>query len=187
MLFTRLTALSLRENRRHGKNGNSRETSGSTCHRGQRVGVAGQKPAAVWLLAVDGEPITGQLCGFTASARYHRQRVPAAGVSDFADDYHLFQLAHATDSGVLVSSREADRECIPADWRAARIQKHDIIRHQFEQSGKIASVDGVYPSGVHLTNSSFIRFHLQPPLPQQFTRLSGIGVHSTPPVAGPVV
>ena len=32
----------------------------SACYRGQRVGVAGQKPAAVGLFAVYGDPMTGQ-------------------------------------------------------------------------------------------------------------------------------
>ncbi len=41
----------------------------SACYRGQRVGVAGQKPAAVGLFAVYGDPMTGQLRCFSAGAR----------------------------------------------------------------------------------------------------------------------
>src|SRR6202158_2383845 len=44
----------------------------SACYRGQRVGVAGQKPAAVRLFAVYGDPMTGQLRCFSAGARCYR-------------------------------------------------------------------------------------------------------------------
>jgi len=44
----------------------------SACYRGQRVGVAGQKPAAVGLFAVYGDPMTGQLRCFSAGARCYR-------------------------------------------------------------------------------------------------------------------
>jgi hypothetical protein len=44
----------------------------SARHRGQRVGVAGQKPAAVGLFAVYGDPMTGQLRCFSAGARCYR-------------------------------------------------------------------------------------------------------------------
>jgi hypothetical protein len=49
-------------------------------------------------------------------------------------------------------------------------QKHDNLRHQGEQADKIAGVDCINPSRVHLTNSSFIRSPLQPPLPKQFDK-----------------
>src|ERR1700730_7300285 len=39
---------------------------------GQRVGVAGQKPAAVGLFAVYGDPMSGQLRCFSADARRYR-------------------------------------------------------------------------------------------------------------------
>src|SRR3982074_2397504 len=44
----------------------------SACYRGQRVGVAGQKPAAGGLFAVYGDPMTGQLLCFSADARCYR-------------------------------------------------------------------------------------------------------------------
>src|SRR5207248_10388912 len=94
--------------------------------------------------------------------------VPAQGVGDFADDHDLFQLADATDPRLLVGGREADGESISAERRLARIQKRDIVRYQGEQADKIAGVDCINPSRVHLTNSSFIRSHLQPPRPKQF-------------------
>src|SRR5713226_4201124 len=72
------------------------------------------------------------------------------------------------DPRLLVGGREPDGESISAERRLARIQKHDIVRHQGEQADKIAGVDCINPSCVHLTDSSFIRSHLQPPLPNQF-------------------
>jgi len=44
----------------------------SACHRAERVGVAGQEPAAVGLFAVYGDPMTGQLRCFSAGAWCHR-------------------------------------------------------------------------------------------------------------------
>jgi hypothetical protein len=60
-----------------------------------------------------------------------------------------------------VGGREAGGKSIPAERRLARIEKHDIIRHQAEQADKIACVDGVDPGRVHLADCSFIRSHLQ--------------------------
>jgi hypothetical protein len=50
-----------------------------------------------------------------------------------------------------------------ADRHLARIEKHDIVRHQAEQADKIACVDGTDPGRVHFADCSFIRSHLQPP------------------------
>ena len=41
-------------------------------YRGQRVGVAGEKPTAVGLFAVYSDPMTGQLRWFSAGARSYR-------------------------------------------------------------------------------------------------------------------
>jgi hypothetical protein len=38
------------------------------------------------------------------------------------------------DPSVLVGGREAGGKSIPADRRLARIEKHDIVRHQAEQA-----------------------------------------------------
>src|SRR3989442_15251589 len=75
-------------------------------NRGQRVGIAGQEPAAVGLFAVYRDSMTGELRRFTAGARGHGQRVPAPRVGDFAGDCDLFQLAAATDLNLLVGGRE---------------------------------------------------------------------------------
>jgi hypothetical protein len=84
---------------------------------------------------------------------------------------------------LLVGGREAGGKSIPAERRSARIQKHDIVRHQTEQAVKIAGVDGINPNDVHLTDGSLIRSHLQPPLPSSLiTRQSA----STPPSRGPL-
>jgi hypothetical protein len=45
------------------------------------------------------------------------------------------------DARLLVGGREADGESISAERRLARIQKHDIVRHQGEQADKIAAID----------------------------------------------
>jgi hypothetical protein len=81
----------------------------SARHRGQRVGVAGQKPTAVGLFAIDGDPMTGQLRCFSAGARCHAWRVPTQYAGDFADDHDLFQLADATEPTLLAGGREADQ------------------------------------------------------------------------------
>ena len=41
-------------------------------HRGQRVGIAGQEPAAVGLFTVNRDTMTGELHRFSADARGHR-------------------------------------------------------------------------------------------------------------------
>ena len=118
----------------------------SARYRGQRAGVAGQEPAAVGPSAVNGDPMADQFRRFSAGARCHGQRVPAPCEGDVADDYYLFQLADATDPRLLVSGREAGEKSIPAEWRSAWIQKHDIVGHQAEQADKVASVDCIKPS-----------------------------------------
>jgi hypothetical protein len=62
-----------------------------------------------------------------------------------------------------VGGREAGGKSIPTERRLARIEKHDIVRHQAEQADKIACVDGIDPDRVRLADHSFIRPHLQPP------------------------
>src|ERR1700726_4812824 len=74
------------------------------------------------------------------------------------------------DPRLLVGGRETDGKSISAERRLARIQKHDIVRHQGEQADKIAAIDCINPSRVHFTNSSFVGSHLQPPLPKQFAK-----------------
>src|SRR5690349_2272797 len=69
----------------------------SLLHHRQRVGIAGQEPAALWLFAVYRHPMPGELRRFSADARDHGQRVPAPSVRDFADDHDLFQVADATN------------------------------------------------------------------------------------------
>ena len=98
------------------------------------MGIAGQEPAAVGLFAVYRDSMTGELRRFPACARGHRQCVPAPRVSDFADDDDLFQFAAATDPNLLVRGREGGGESIPAERRLARIEEHDIVRHQCEQA-----------------------------------------------------
>src|SRR5262249_1953764 len=66
------------------------------------------------------------------------------------------------DPSLLVGGREAGGKSIPADRCLARIEKHDIVRHQAVQADKIACVDGIDPGRVHLADCSFIRSHLQP-------------------------
>src|SRR5262249_48312928 len=66
------------------------------------------------------------------------------------------------DPSLLVGGREAGGKSIPAERCLARIEKHDIVRHQAEQADNIASVDGIDPGRVHLADCSFIRSHLQP-------------------------
>src|SRR5438477_6789967 len=99
-------------------------------NRGQRMGIAGQEPAAVGLFAVYRDSMTGELRRFPACARDHRQRVPAPRVRDFVDDYDLFQLAAATDPNLFVSGREVGGESIPAEGRLARTDEYDIVCHQ---------------------------------------------------------
>ena len=54
------------------------------------MGVAGQKPAAVGLFAVDGDPMPGQRGRFSAGARGHGQGVPAQRVGDNARNHISF-------------------------------------------------------------------------------------------------
>jgi len=120
------------------------------------------------LFAVDGDPMTGQLRGFSAGARRHGQRVSALCVGDFANHHDLFQLADAADSELLVRGREAGWKSIPAERLPARIQKHDIVGHQGQQADKITGVDRIHPMGMQLTDSLFIGSHLPPPLLDHF-------------------
>jgi hypothetical protein len=64
----------------------------------------------------------------------------------------------------LEGAREDGGKPTFADRRSAWIQKHDIVRHQAEQAGEIACVHRINPGSMHLTDRSFIKFHLQPPL-----------------------
>jgi hypothetical protein len=77
------------------------------------MGIAGQEPAAVGLLAVYRDSMTGELRRFPAGARCHQQCVPAPRVRDFADDYDLFQLAAATDPNLLMGETllHCTRDC----------------------------------------------------------------------------
>lgn len=86
-----------------------------------------------------------ELGHFPADSLGHGQRVPAARVSDFADDHDLFQLATATDPSLLVCDLEDSRKSITAYGRLAWIEEYDIVRHQSEQADEIASVDGINP------------------------------------------
>src|ERR1700722_7665319 len=54
-------------------------------HRGHRVGIAGQEPAAVGLFAIYRDTMTGELLRFSAGGRGHRKRVTALRVTDFGD------------------------------------------------------------------------------------------------------
>jgi hypothetical protein len=67
------------------------------------------------------------------------------------------------DPSLLVGGWEHGGKPIPAERRSARIEKHDIVRHQGEQADKIAGVDGIDPGRMHLADGSFIRSHLSPP------------------------
>jgi len=141
----------------------SRAAKGRFLNRGQRMGIAGQEPAAVGLFTVHRDSMTGELRRFPAYAWGHRQCVPAPRVRDFADDYDLFQLAAATDPNLLVGGREVGGESIPAERRLARIEEHDIVRHQREQEDQIAGIDGTDPGQMNLADFSFIRSHLLSP------------------------
>jgi hypothetical protein len=127
------------------------------------MGITGQEPATVGLFTVYRDSMTGELRRFPADARGYRQRIPAPRVRDFADDYDLFQLAAATDPKLLVGGREIGGESILAERRLARIEEHDIVRHQREQAEQIASIDGTDPGRMNLADFSFIRRHLLPP------------------------
>src|SRR5262245_31630893 len=109
--------------------------------------------------------MAGELHRFPAGTRREGERVPSAGVRDFADDHDVFQLADAIDPSLLVGGREVGGESIPADRCLARTEKYDTVRHQAEQAYKIACVDGIDPGRVHLADCSFIRSHRQPPPP----------------------
>jgi hypothetical protein len=74
------------------------------------------------------------------------------------------------DPSLLVGGREGWGKSIPADRRLARIEKHDVVRHQAEQANKIACVDGVDPGRVYLADCSFISSHLQPLPPNEKAR-----------------
>jgi len=142
-----------------------RPVSHSLLHGGQGVGVAGQEPAAVGLSAVDREAMPGELLFFPAGARGHGERVPAPRVGEFADDHDLDQLAAAIDPPLLVGRREGGGKYVPAERFVTRIEKNDIVRHQGEQTGKIAGIDGIDPGGMDLGDGLFGRSHRQSPCP----------------------
>ena len=110
------------------------------------MGIAGQEPTTVWLPAVYRDAMSGEMRPFPADVLRHGQCVPAPRVSDFADNYDLFQLADATNPRLLVGSRKAGRKSIPTERRFARGEKHDIVRRECEQADKIAGVNGLDPS-----------------------------------------
>jgi len=116
-----------------------------TFHRRQGVGIAGQEPTSVWLSAVYRDAMSGKMRRFPADVLRHGQRVPAPRVSDFADNYDLFQFADATNPRLLVGGQKRGRKSIPPEWRLARIEKHDIVRHECEQADKIAGINGLNP------------------------------------------
>jgi hypothetical protein len=108
--------------------------------------------------------VTGEFGRGTAVTRGKGQRVPAPGVGDFADDHDLFRLTDATDLKLPVSGLKAGGKSVPAKGRPARAQEHDVVCHQSEQALKIAGVNRVDPGCMQLTDGSFVRSHLQPPL-----------------------
>src|SRR5947209_11767717 len=125
--------------------------------RRHRMSIAGQEPAAVGLLAVYRDSMTGELRRFTACALGHGQRVAAPRVRDLADDYDLFQLAAATNPNLLVRGREVGGESLLAKRRLAGTEEHDIVRHQREQADQIARIDGTHPGRMDLVDFSLIR------------------------------
>ena len=132
---------------------------------GQRIGVASQKPATVWLFAVYSDSIAGQLRCISAGARCNGQRVPTKRVGDFANDHDIVQFTYAMDPRSLVGGREIGRKSIPANRCSAWDQKHDLVRHQSEQASRIAGVDSINPGCVHLTNGLLIGSHPRSPPP----------------------
>ena len=109
------------------------------------MGVAGQKPTAVGLLAVDGHTMAGKVRRRAARAWGDGQRVLAPRIGDFSNDHDFFQIADATYVEFLVSRRKMWGKSIAAKRQLARTDEHDIIRQQREQAGEIAGVNGVDP------------------------------------------
>src|SRR6266571_4010425 len=85
----------------------------SLLHRRQSVDIAGEEPTAIGLFAVYSDTMSGELRRFPAGALGHGQRIPAARVSDFADNHDFFQLADTTYPHPLVGGRKGGRESIP--------------------------------------------------------------------------
>ena len=85
-----------------------------TPHGRQRMGIAGEQPAAVGLFAIDSDSVAGQLRCFSAGSRFHGQRVPTTCVGDLAEDGDLHNLAHAMNPRALVTDQEAVWEFTPA-------------------------------------------------------------------------
>ena len=129
------------------------------------MGIAGQEPSAIGLFAVYRDSMTSELRRLPARAPGNRQRVPAPRVRNFADNYDLFQLAVAMDLNLSGRGWEVGGESISAEWRLARIEEHDIVRHQCEQAGQIAGIDGTNPGRMNLADFLFIRSHLLPTPP----------------------
>src|SRR6185437_7330784 len=142
---------------------------GSWAGKSQGVGIASEQPSTFPLFAVHREAIPGQLRRFPGAARRHVQHVAAPRVRDFTDHDDLFQLADATDAKLLVSGRKVCRESAAADRCLARSEKHGVVRHQAEQAGEIAGVDGVDPFGMRFVDVALIRSHLQAPSPKPST------------------
>ena len=66
---------------------------------------------------------------------------------------------------MLMGGQEAGGKSLPADRRLARIEEHDIVRHQREQAGQITGIDGADPGRMNLADISFLKSHLLPPPP----------------------
>jgi hypothetical protein len=89
--------------------------------------------------------MSGELRRLPAGPRGDGQRVPASRVSDYADHHDLFQLAAAVEPHRLVGARKGGGKSIATDRHLARTEKHDVFRHQSEQTDKIAGVDRIDP------------------------------------------
>jgi hypothetical protein len=74
-------------------------------HQGRGVGIASQAPAAVGLFAVYRDTMSGEFRRIPPGVLGDRQCIPAPRVSNFADNYDLFQLTAATYPHPLVGGR----------------------------------------------------------------------------------
>ena len=122
--------------------------------------IAGQEPSAIGLFAVYRDSMTRELLRLPACAPGNRQRVAAPRIRNFADNYNLLQLAVAMDLNLSGRGWEVGGESIATEWRFARIEEHDIVRHQCKQAGQIAGIDGTDPGRMNFADFLFIRFHL---------------------------
>jgi hypothetical protein len=129
------------------------------------MGIAGQEPSGIGLFAVYRDSMTCEPSCLPACAPGNGQRVPAPRVRDVADNDDFFQLAVATDLNLSGRGWEVGGEPIPTEWRFTRIEEHDIVRHQTEQAGQIAGIDGTDPGRMNLAEFLFIRSHLLRPPP----------------------